>query len=169
MKFCGIDLAIAGKTGICILDNKAKQAKLISGKFSLEEITEIVNGSGAKVVAIDAPLSMPPKGPYRECDRKVRKAGILIFSFHLPSLVKLAKAGIKLAAMLRKNKIKVIETYPYAVLKLNKSIARKITKQIARKKFKNKDERDAYVCALVAKNFFLGKARCFSGEGKIWY
>ncbi|MCL6500436.1 MAG: DUF429 domain-containing protein [Candidatus Pacearchaeota archaeon] len=162
MKYCGIDLAVAGKTGICILD---KKAKLISRKLSIEEIAKIICGSGAKVVAIDAPLSLPHKNYYRECDRKVRKAGILIFSFHLPSLVELAKAGMKLAAILRKNKIKVIETYPHAVLKLNKDIAKKVTKT----KFRNKDERDAYVCALVAKNFFLGKARCFSGGGKIWY
>jgi len=162
MKYCGIDLAIRGRTGICILNRKIK---LISGNFSLKEIVKIIVSSKARVVAIDAPLSMPPSGPYRECDKKIRKAGILIFSFNLLSLKKLAKAGMKLASMLKKKKIKVIETYPHAVIKLNKSIAKKI---IA-KKFKNKDERDAYVCALVAKNFSLGKANCFSGGGRIWY
>jgi len=42
-------------------------------------------------------------------------------------------------------------------------------KNVARKKFPNKHEKDAYICALVAKKFASGKAKFFSGGGKIWY
>ncbi|MCS7134467.1 MAG: DUF429 domain-containing protein [Candidatus Pacearchaeota archaeon] len=154
--FIGIDLAASQKrpSGFCILNKKAKTFLI----YSNEEIICEVKKAKPKVIAIDAPLSIP-KGKYRKCDIEIIKAGIPIFSFRLPSLKKLAKRAINLKKKIR---FKIIETYPYAVLRLNKNI-------LTGKKFKTKHEKDAFVCALVAKKFFEKKARCFSGGGKIYF
>ncbi len=163
--FIGLDLAGTekGKTGFCFLNRKETTFILHTDKGIIELVREI----RPKVIAIDAPLSMPKNDHYRGCDKKVRKAGILIFSFNFYPLKKLAERGIKLKRKIQNKikKCKIIETYPHAVLKMNKEIAKKVE----RKKFSNKDEKDAFVCALVARNFSLGTAKCFSGGGKIWY
>lgn len=156
--FVGIDLAALENkpSGFCILNRKIKTFLVYSDKEILEKIKKI----SPRVIAVDAPLTIPKKH-YRKCDLLIRKKGIPIFSFNLPSLKKLAERAIRLK---RKIKLPVIETYPYAVLRLDKKVS-----ILARKKFKTKHERDAFICALVAKKFFEKKASCFSGGGKIYF
>jgi len=158
----GIDLATEkGKTGLCILGRRAKTFVVRSDK----EIMAIIGKLAPTIVAIDAPLTFPRKGHYRRCDKMVRNAGIPIFSFNLQPLAELAKRGIRLAKKLRTNGFLVIETYQYAVIRMNKEI----NKKVSTKDFATKDERDAYICALVARRYQQGKAKCFFGGGKIWY
>lgn len=156
--FVGIDLAALENkpSGFCILNRKIKTFLVYSDREILKKIERIC----PKVIAIDAPLTIPKKH-YRKCDLLVRKKGIPIFSFNLPSLRKLAERAVRLK---KKIKYPVIETYPYAVIKLDKKVS-----ILARKKFKTKHERDAFICALVAKKFFEKKASCFCGEGKIYF
>lgn len=169
MAVIGIDLAAleTRPSGFCIKKKKEIKTKIL---YSDDEIINLAVKIKPAVIAIDAPLSLPKASHYRKCDMLIRKAGIPIFSFNLPSLKKLAKRGLALKKKLKKKlkakrgkkfKTAVIETYPYAVLKMRKP---KI-----KRRFRTKHEKDAFICALVAAAYLKKTAKKFSGGGTIWY
>ncbi|MEM1535614.1 MAG: DUF429 domain-containing protein [Candidatus Pacearchaeota archaeon] len=163
-KVIGLDLAAlqSRPSGFCLLGKKLETEIL----YSDEEIIKKILDSKPKVIAMDAPLSLPKRGAFRKCDRKLHKKKIPVFSFNLPSLRKLAIRAFILKKRIKKAiKCKIIETYPYAVLILDKKIAKKL----ARKRFRTKHEKDAYICALVAEAYLKKEAKKFSGEGTIWF
>ena len=80
------------------------------------------------LVSIDSPLSLPAGrhsefdddpgrgefGIVRQAERQLRKRGINVYPALLPSMQRLTRRGVKLAATLRKAGIPVIESYPGA-------------------------------------------------------
>ena len=68
------------------------------------------------------------------------------------------------APPLEKLGVKVIETYPHAVRKLNKK-----AEEIFNKTPGTKHEKDARVCKVVASAYLKGKAKAFGKKEKIWY
>lgn len=160
----GLDIAALQNrpSGYAVRKGKKTETKIL---YSDEEIIKQLLKDKIKTVAIDAPLSKPLKHHYRDCDIEVRKKGILIFSFNLPSLVMLANRAIKFKKKLAKLNINAVETYPHAVFKLNKK-ARLMAES---KKFKTKHEKDAFLCLLVAENYSRGRAKFFGKKHKIWY
>jgi len=131
--------------------------------YSDDEIIHEIRKQGIKLVAIDAPLSMPRKYHYRDCDIAIRKAGIKIFSFNLPALRLLAKRGKRLKRKLGKLGIETIETYPHAVMKLSTRASK-----VFHATNGTKHERDAVVCRLVALAYAKGKAVAFGTRHIIW-
>ena len=117
----GIDLAGSEKrnTGICVMNRKMEvKTKIV---HSNEEIEEIVKKVKPKVIAIDAPLSLP-KGRksidernnihFRECDKQLLKMGIKFFPITLGPMRMLTKRGMDLKKIFEKEGYKVIEVYP---------------------------------------------------------
>jgi hypothetical protein len=168
MKIFGIDLAGSEKrkTGICILDKKLKADCFCV--FKDKEIFELIKKIKPKLIAIDAPLSLPKgrkslkrkeKIHFREADRQLRRYGIKFFPITLGPMRKLTERGIKLRKTLEK-KFKVIEVYPGAtqdilkiprkqkgIEKLKKGIEKLGIKIL--KKNPNGDELDAITCAFT--------------------
>ena len=116
----GIDLAGSEKrnTGICMMDNKLNiRTEIVHTDKEIEEIVEKIK---PKIIAIDAPLSLP-KGRksidernnihFRECDKELLKMGIKFFPITLGPMRMLTKRGIRLKKKFEK-KYKVIEVYP---------------------------------------------------------
>ena len=80
------------------------------------------------LVSIDSPLSLPAGrltefdddpgrdeyGIVRQAERQLRKRGINVYPALLPSMQRLTRRGVELAAVLRKKGIPVIESYPGA-------------------------------------------------------
>ena len=80
------------------------------------------------LVSIDSPLSLPAGrltefdddpgrdqyGIVREAERQLRKRGINVYPALLPSMQRLTRRGVQMAALLRKRGIPVIESYPGA-------------------------------------------------------
>lgn len=80
------------------------------------------------LVSIDSPLSLPTGrmsefdddpgrkkyGIVRDAERQLRKRGINVYPALLPSMQRLTRRGVELAACLRKKGIPVIESYPGA-------------------------------------------------------
>lgn len=123
----GIDLVASAtkESGYCIL--KGKHADTCRIKTD-DDMLALAKQSGATLVSIDSPLSMPegrtsvfdddPKrnefGITRQCERILKSRGINSYPCLIPSMQKLTQRGMELAAKFRKAGIAVIEVYPGA-------------------------------------------------------
>ena len=172
----GIDLAGSEKrnTGICSMDRKMNCICKTVKKDG--EIFEIVKITKPKVIAIDAPLSLP-KGRrsidkksnihFRECDRELWKLHIKFFPITLGPMRMLTKRGMKIAKKLRGMGYEVIEVYPgatqdilgikrkqYGLKKLKRDLE-KIGIKFNKKKL-NGDELDAATAAYTGLMYLKG-------------
>lgn len=120
MVVLGIDLSADEKrrSGICILKGKRVQTMLLCTD---EELLSLVRKVHPKLIAIDAPLSLPPDrrsinertGEHlRFCDRELLKRGIRFFPITLGGMRKLTERGIRLKALLEADGFQVIEVFP---------------------------------------------------------
>ncbi len=171
----GIDVGINIST-ICVMRDYSVISLLQAKSF---EDIPVVEFAG-----IDAPLSYPHSGNFRECEKKLQKMGIPLF----PSASRIMKAvtekGIEIKKDLEKKGVVVYEVYPYAtrvILKLAPS-ARKTSKTGRRmiqdllgefvrdlpERLLSHDELDAIISALTVQLFVEGKGQEIEGkDGKI--
>ena len=173
----GLDLAgvETRPSGFCILKGMKTETKLL---YLNEEIVKEIQRIKPRIVAIDAPLTLPPgrknieertKSHFRECDKELLKRGIKFFPITLGPMRKLTERGIKLKKILEDTGFKVIEVYPGAaqdvwniprkqrgLKKLMDGLKRIGVKGL--KKDMSDHELDAVTCALVGKHFLNGKA-----------
>jgi len=157
MKRCaGLDLAALEKNPSGYF---FKRGKIL---FSDEEILKMVERDGIEILAVDSPLSLS-KGGYRSCDRAIRNLGIRILPLSVPSMRMLTKRGVRLKERLERMGVRVIETYPHAVIVLDEG-ARRVFNRVKG----TKHEKDAAVCRWVAVAYSRGKARGFGKVHKIW-
>jgi uncharacterized protein len=177
MSIVGLDLAgvESRPTGFCILvDMKAVTSLVYSDKEILVKIRE----SNPRVVAIDAPLSLPPgrnsieerTGIHlRESDRELLRRGIRFFPVTLGPMRKLTERGINLRRVLEAENFIAIEVYPGGA----QDVLGIPRKQQGLEKLKaglenlgikglnsqmSDHELDAVTCAYVGKLFLEGKA-----------
>jgi predicted nuclease with RNAse H fold len=130
------------------------------------------------IVAIDAPLNLPPGRKniedqngehFRPCDRELLKRKIRFFPITLGPMRSLTVRGIKLKKVLQRKGYKVIEIYPGAAQdvwniprkqkglpKLRRGLEKLGLKRL--NKNMNGDELDAVTGAMVGKLFLQGKA-----------
>ena len=116
----GIDLAGVPHrpTGLCLLKGlKAKTALL----YSDEEILNYIQKEKSDLVAIDAPLTLPPGrktigersgSHFRPCDEELRRRKIPFFPITLGPMRGLTERGIRLRSLLEADGFRVVEVYP---------------------------------------------------------
>ncbi len=180
MSVVGLDLAGSEKrpTGFCKLEGlKAETADV----YSDEEILQRVRQAKPLVVAIDAPLSLPPgrkniddrSGEHlRASDRELLQRKIRFFPITLGPMRNLTKRGIRLRQKLESERFRAIEVYPGGaqdVLNISR-------KQNGLDKLKaglealgltglwegmSDHELDAATCAYVGKLFIEGQAEAY--------
>jgi predicted nuclease with RNAse H fold len=120
MSIIGLDLAgvETRPTGYCRLLGMEVETFLI---YTDKEILSIIRKFCPRVIAIDAPLSLPPgrksleerNGNHlRECDRELLKRGIKFFPVTLGPMRKLTERGIGLKKILEKENFMTLEAYP---------------------------------------------------------
>jgi uncharacterized protein len=120
MLIVGLDLAgvESRPTGYCVLRGMTAETCL---RYSDKEIIQGVFQLKPQVVAIDAPLCLPPGRKsieertsihLRESDRQLLKMGIKLFPITLGPMRKLTERGIRLKSILEAQKLIVIEAYP---------------------------------------------------------
>ncbi len=120
MSIVGLDLAGVERrpTGYCLLKGMNAETCIV---YADEEILQRTEQAKPKVVAIDAPLSLPPgretiedrRGEHlRESDRALLQKGIKFFPITLGPMRKLTVRGIKLRRILEEKGLKVLEVYP---------------------------------------------------------
>ena len=174
----GIDLAGSPKrnTGVCIL--KGNRIISYATLFTDNEITEFVKKSKPDVIAIDAPLNLPPGRKtiedrngehFRPCDRELLRRGIRFFPITLGPMRALTKRGIFLKKRFRRMGFNVIEIYPgaaqdiwriprkqFGLVKLRHGLERLGIRGLERGM--NGDELDAVSGAMAGRMYLLGKA-----------
>lgn len=180
--FCiaGIDLAaaVARPTGYCILKGLKAVTRLL---FSDEEILNRIQKANPDLVAIDAPLTLPPgrrsierrKGShFRPCDEELRQMGIPFFPITLGPMRALTERGINLRQALEGKGFQVIEVYPGGAqdlwgiprAKRNLEELRRGLRQLGIRGLANETtahELDAASSAFVGLLFLQGKAQVF--------
>ncbi len=120
MSIVGLDLAgvESRPTGFCILGDMKAETSLV---YTDNEIIAKIRESNPRVVAIDAPLSLPPGRKsieertdvhLRGCDRELLRRGIKFFPVTLGPMRKLTERGISLKRILEAEQFTVIEAYP---------------------------------------------------------
>lgn len=143
--FCGIDLAAkeSKPTGIAFVNRKR-----IGGiVYEDREILELIKRYKPKVIAIDAPLSLPKEGMLRDVEKRLISEGYRIFSI-FGTMQKLAKRAMTLRKKIEtKFKTKMIEVHP-------RSSSRFI--EISHR---NPHVGDALIAAYTAKLFAKGGCR----------
>jgi len=120
MSVIGLDLAgvETRPTGFCVLKELKADTCLV---YSDADILRIVEQNKPRVVAVDAPLSLPTGRAaieektnvhLRECDRELLRRGIRFFPITLGPMRKLTARGIYLKKKLEDKGFTVIEVYP---------------------------------------------------------
>lgn len=116
----GIDLAGVPHrpTGICLLEGGRGRTKLL---YEDREILDFARECEAALIAIDAPLNLPPGRKsmaelnglhYRPCDIELRRRKIPFFPITLGPMRMLTERGIRLKWRLEAEGFRVVEIYP---------------------------------------------------------
>jgi predicted nuclease with RNAse H fold len=177
-KVVGIDLAGSPKrnTGICTLNKN--HITFCTILHTDREIMNYIGKENPTLIAIDAPLNLPPGRKsiedkngehFRPCDRELLRRGIRFFPITLGPMRLLTRRGIRLKRALKTRGYAVIEVYPGAaqdiwhtgrkqdgLSKLRKGLEKLGVKGLNKKM--NGDELDAVTAALVGQLFLRGKA-----------
>lgn len=185
MTIIGLDLAGVENrpTGFCSLKALTAETTLL---YLDDEIIQQTLQNKPAVVAIDAPLYLPPgrtsledlTAPHlRDSDRELLKMGIRIFPATLGPMRKLTKRGIHLRSVFEAAGLKVIEAYPGGAQDVlgiprkrqgkDKLLAGLQALSIrGLNSLMSDHELDAATCAYVGKLFLEGKAAVYGAPGE---
>jgi len=171
-------------TGICILKGLSAKTSLL---YSDEDILGCIQQEKPALVAVDAPLTLPPgrksiqqrdEHHYRPCDLELRRRSIPFFPITLGPMRKLTERGIRLRSWLEQVKVKILEAYPGGAqdilglprVKHDKVGLRKGLQKLGitgLKKHISAHELDAVTAAYTAWLFLNGEAEVY-GDSKTW-
>lgn len=177
MSVVGIDLAgvETRPTGFCkLIDTLTETCDIYTDKEIVEKTFQAV----PKLVAIDAPLYLPPgrvsiedrSGPHlRDGDRELIKMHIKFFPVTLGPMRKLTVRGIKLRGIFEKEGLRVVEAYPGGAQDILGIVRKqhgmdKLLAGLQALGIRGLDSSmsdhvlDAVTCAYVGKQFLEGKA-----------
>jgi hypothetical protein len=177
MSIVGLDLAgvESRPTGFCILKDMTAETFLVHDD---EEVLKRIEESKPKIVAIDAPLSLPAGREsieqrtnvhLRECDKELLRRRIKFFPITLGPMRKLTNRGINLRRILENKQFRVIEVYPggaqdvLGIPRKQKGLKRlrASLEKVGVRGLNNRmsgHELDAVTCALVGKLLLEGKS-----------
>jgi len=185
MSIIGLDLAglETRPTGFCLLSGMKAETTML---YTNDEVLRKIEENKPRVIAIDAPLSLPPgrtslddrQGDnLRESERDLLKHGIKLFPVTLGPMKKLAKRGIYIRGIFESKLYTVVEAYPGGA----QDILRIPRKKYGTDKLKagleqlgidglkdglSNHELDAVTCAFVGKLFLEGKSITYGGPGQ---
>jgi len=186
MSIIGVDLAGVDTrpTGYCkLLDMKVETSLVYKDAEILSKIRQIC----PRIVAIDAPLSLPPgrkslderdSNHLRECDKELLKRGIRFFPVTLGPMRKLTERGIRLRKILEAENVITFEAYPGGAQDILGIPRKQKGLERLRSGLENlgikgltiemsDHELDAVTCAYVAKLFLEEKAVIYGSPGGI--
>ena len=170
-RLVGIDLAGSARrpTGIACLEGKLVKLATVYGD---EDVIKITVSPKPRLVAIDAPLTPPRRGPLRDVDRMMRRLGFPVLPPGFPGMRQLTARGMILAAFLEEAGVRVIEIHPKSTLR---ALARRAGVRSAVEAARwaglrlerppaNKHEEDAILALLTAVLYLRGEAVEVRGE-----
>ncbi len=122
----GIDLTASERrgSGWAVMDGSSIRTATF---HTDQQLIDATVAESPRLVSIDAPLSIPLGrdcmeedcecrrfGIMRECERELRRRGLMVYPCLLPSMKNLTRRGMELAKRFREIGIEVIESYPGA-------------------------------------------------------
>ncbi|RLF90758.1 DUF429 domain-containing protein [Thermococci archaeon] len=178
MRLAGVDLSAkeSRPSGIAWLD---EGEVFVKEAFSNEEIVDLLMEVSPRVVAIDAPLSLPLGrcclrkecnceriGGMRWIEREMISRGYRVFPVTFKWMRNLTERGISLKKNLEKRGIEVIEVHPGTSRKILGPLWELLPKINLRiqKKDLSRDEEDAVYSAITAFMYFLGEFETLGRE-----
>ncbi len=173
VRIIGVDLAGVSTrpTGLAMLYQNTIETNVFHTDFEILEFCTMVR---PQIVAIDAPLSKPSEKGLRECDRILIRRGLRVFPPFFGGMRKLTERGIRLARVLKRKNIEVIEVHPKTsgILLFNSKNRDVWVKQITRLGFKIEKkmtvhEVDAVLAALTGWLYVRGKTESVGKKAKI--
>ncbi len=186
MSIVGLDLAgvETRPTGYCLLLGMEVETSLI---YTDKEILAKIREVRPRIVAIDAPLTLPPgrtsleernEVHLRECDRELLKRGIKFFPLTLGPMRKLTERGMRLKRILEGENFVTIEAYPggaqdvLGIPRKQKGLEKMKAglDNLGLKGLSNRmsdHELDAVTCAYVGKLFLEGRAAVYGSHDGI--
>lgn len=173
MEFGGVDVGVHNHA-FALVDSR--RARVVD---SMEDLLS----TGVTAVGIDAPLSLPQSGAFRECERKLLKMGIRLFPSGAGFFRRIADMGMEIAEFFQARGVEVYEVYPFAsrvVLgiepRANKRTEAGLQRILASLKryvdidsnVRTHDEVDAVISALTVMLYKSGRGRIVGGrDGRI--
>ncbi len=147
----------------------------VGGLHGDDEIVGVLLGWGVRVVAVDAPLSLPRSGWLREVDREMRRRGFRVLPPMWRGMRMLTLRGIQLSRVLEEYGVQVIETHPSSAVKCSgcssavEAACRVLDCSLVDVERLGRDEVDALVCAAVAHAYAAGRVVAVEAKDGVIY
>ncbi len=119
------------------------------------------------LVIIDAPLSLPKSGGFRDFERKVISRGYRLLPIKSGPMRGLAVVGSRIRKGLESRGVVVLETHPTSALKalgIDRDDVVRLFSPILSSPPRSRDDIDALVCLLVGMLYLRGEAEIFEGD-----
>ncbi len=160
----GIDLAVKRASSLA---GYSKGSRI--GLWRMDPHKLLESDLEAKLVVVDAPLSLPKEGAFRDFERAVLSRGYRLLPMKKGPMRELAIMGSRLRTKLESRGIKVIETHPSSVLRALETTRYHVVSLLSRVGFTpgppvSRDDEDALVCLLVGILYLRGEVEFFEGE-----
>ncbi len=160
----GIDLAVRKPSSLA---GYSKGSKIEIWRMAPHELLE--GGLEAELIVIDAPLSLPKEGAFRDFEREVLSRGYKLLPVKKGPMKDLAIMGSRLKLKLESKGIKVVETHPSSALKALGTTRHHVVSFLSRVGFAprpptSEDDEDALICLLVGILYLRGEVEIFEGE-----
>ena len=165
--FCaGIDLSASeskpsGVSVLAIRENAEIELLFVGRLRGDEEIVDTLLRYGARLVAVDSPLSLPRGRYYRNVDLKLKRMGFNVLPPAWRAMTQLTLRTMRLAEELKRHGVLVLETHPSSCVKasgcrtfqeLVTAISLKVPANLCR------DEKDAVIAALACVFHVTGRS-----------
>lgn len=146
-RVAGVDLAVVRPSAIAVLDGCDLVAYLSA--MEVEEIAAALAPYKPRIIAVDAPLSLPERGAMRDVERELRRMGYKLLPPLLGPMARLTEKGIRLAQLLGN----VIEVHPTTSMR-----AMGLAPEYLAQRYHppTKDHLDAVAAALTALAYLKG-------------
>ena len=118
--FAGLDLAASPRrcSGYALIGRGRRLLKLLCLRRD-EEIVAELGADSPVIVAVDAPLSMPQRGAFREVDRLLIARGGRVLPPVFKGMARLVERAQRLVGRLKAMGLRIVETHPMSALRLS--------------------------------------------------
>ncbi|MEM0018058.1 MAG: DUF429 domain-containing protein [Candidatus Korarchaeum sp.] len=158
----GVDLSVVRKSSIAFIDRCVKFERISS-----DQLAEFL--SPFEIVVIDAPLSKPRSGAFRDFERVLIARGFKLLPLSLSSMVRLADLGCELREALEGLGVAVYETHPRTARIIMGIGEAELVEAMSKYSFcsnpKSKDDVDALTCLAVGLLHVRGLTEVVEGSG----
>ncbi|MEM2119369.1 MAG: DUF429 domain-containing protein [Candidatus Bathyarchaeia archaeon] len=172
----GIDLAAkeSNPTGWAFLKGRLLETCLI---YMNSEILEKIASCSPSIVAIDAPLSLPKKGPLRKSDKEMMRRGLHVIPPSFSAMQTLTLRAMELSKLIADKGHVIIEVHPTSTRKVLKMPAKNwkeiqnklrlmgLTGEINKREL-SPHEIDAATAALTAHLYVQGQTENVGNKGE---